>query len=284
MSRPPRILLPDGLYHVTSRGNRREPVFLDHVDRLAWLGLLAQVCRRANWRIHAWCQMGNHYHLLVETPEANLPFGMQRLNGLFTQRQNRARGRSGHVFQGRYHGVLIERESHLLEVARYVVLNPVRANLVDAPDKWRWSSYRSMIGSSRSPPWLETSWTLGQFGPHRDEAISRYIAFVEAGIGRPNVLAASRGGILSGSAEFAEKARRIGFESASRSDLSDVPKVQRREPPPLHHYESSFANRNEAMAHAYATGQFTQKAIGEYFGVHYATVARAVRMFPIAGN
>jgi REP-associated tyrosine transposase len=280
MSRPLRILLPGGLYHVTSRGNRREPVFVDAVDRTSWLDVLAGVCRRANWRIHAWCQMDNHYHLLVETPEANLSSGMRQLNGVFTQRQNRARGRCGHVFQGRYHSTVIQRQTYLLEVVRYVVLNPVRAKLVDTAEKWQWSSYASTIGSSPSPTWLETTWTLAHFGLRRSEAISRYIAFVEAGIGAPNPLLNSRGGILSGSNEYSENARRIGCENDGGSDLSDVPNAQRREPPPpLDHYESSFADRREAMARAHATGQFTLKAIGAHFGVHRSTVARAAKLF-----
>jgi REP element-mobilizing transposase RayT len=280
MSRPLRILLPGGLYHVTSRGNRGEPVFVDRGDRAAWLDVLTQVCRRANWRIHAWCQMGNHYHLLVETPEANLPRGMRQLNGVFTQRQNRVRGRSGHVFQGRYHAILVERQTHLLEVARYVVLNPVRAKLVDAAEKWQWSSYASTIGSRPTPAWLETAWTLAQFGSSRSEAISRYIAFVEAGIKAPSPLVNSRGGILSDSDQYSENARRIASESAGGSDLSDIPKAQRREPPPpLHYYESLFADRKEAMARAHATGQFTLKAIGAHFGVHRSTVARVVKLF-----
>jgi putative transposase len=279
MSRPLRILLPGGLYHVTSRGNRLEPIFVDGADRAAWLDVLAQVCRRANWRIHAWCQMGNHYHLLVETPEANLPSGMRQLNGVFTQRLNRARGRCGHVFQGRYHAVLIERQTHLLEVARYMVLNPVRAKWVDSAEKWQWSSYLSTIGSRPSPTWLETTWTLAQFGLRRSEAISRYIAFVDAGIDASNLLSHSRGGILSGSDGYSENARRIGCESDGGSDLSDVPNAQRRDPPPpLHHYESSFADRREAMARAHATGQFTLKAIGAHFGVHRSTVARAAKL------
>ena len=95
-------------------------------DREAWLEVLGQVCRRFNWVCHAWCQMSNHYHLLLETPEANLATGMRQLNGVYTQRFNRAHGRVGHVFQDRYKAILVERDSYLLELARYVVLNPLR--------------------------------------------------------------------------------------------------------------------------------------------------------------
>ena len=130
MSRPLRLEIAGGLYHVTSRGDRREDIYHDDTDRLTWLAILAQTCERFNWQIHAWCQMNNHYHLIVETVEGNLSAGMRQLNGVYTQTVNRRHHRSGHVFQGRYKGILVERDSYLLELSRYVVLNPVRAGMV----------------------------------------------------------------------------------------------------------------------------------------------------------
>ena len=127
MSRPLRLEIAGGLYHVTSRGDRREDIYHDDNDRLAWLALLDLTCERYNWQIHAWCQMSNHYHLIVETVEGNLSAGMRQLNGVYTQSVNRRYRRSGHVFQGRYKAILVERDSYLLELSRYVVLNPVRA-------------------------------------------------------------------------------------------------------------------------------------------------------------
>ena len=137
MSRPLRLELSGGLYHVTSRGDQREDIFVDDIDREAWLETLAQCCERYNWAIHAWCQMTNHYHLVVETAEGNLSAGMRQLNGVYTQKLNRRHTRVGHVFQGRFKGILVERDGYLLELARYVVLNPLRAGMVKTVRQWQ---------------------------------------------------------------------------------------------------------------------------------------------------
>jgi len=154
MTRPLRVDLAGALYHVTSRGDRREDIFHDASDREDWLSLLEQVCERFNWRCHAYCQMTNHYHVVVETPDANLSHGMRHLNGVYTQRFNRRHGLVGHLFQGRFKGILVERETHLLELARYVVLNPVRAGMVADAAEWRWSSidHPAHAPRSRIPP------------------------------------------------------------------------------------------------------------------------------------
>jgi len=130
MSRPIRVEYAGALYHVTSRGNRREDIFLDEGDRLVWLSVFAEVCERFNWRCHAWCLMDNHYHILVETIEGNLSKGMRHLNGVYTQKSNRKHGRVGHVYQGRYKAILVQKDGYLLELSRYVVLNSVRAGMV----------------------------------------------------------------------------------------------------------------------------------------------------------
>ena len=126
MARPLRIEYAGALYHVTSRGDRREDIYLDDEDRLAWLEVMAQVCERFNWRCHAWCLMDNHYHLVIETIEGNLARGMRQLNGVYTQKCNRRHQLSGHLFQGRYKAILIDQDSYLLEICLYMVLNRVR--------------------------------------------------------------------------------------------------------------------------------------------------------------
>lgn len=186
MARPLRIELSGGLYHVTSRGDRREAIYLSDDDRAAWLSVFGKVCRRFNWICHAWCQMTNHYHVVVETPEGNLSRGMRQLNGVYTQYVNRAHRRVGHVFQGRYKAILVEKDSYLLELARYVVLNPVRAGVVVEAGEWHWSSYRMMVGEAPWPEWLATGWLLGQFGQTARVAVPRYIDFVRAGVGLPS--------------------------------------------------------------------------------------------------
>lgn len=141
MARPLRLELAGALYHVTSRGDGREDIYRSDEDRVAWLETLGQVCERFNWVCHAYCQMSNHYHLVIETPEANLSKGMRHLNGVYTQRFNRSHQRVGHVFQGRFKAILVEKDSYLLELARYVVLNPLRARMVRRLENWPWSSY-----------------------------------------------------------------------------------------------------------------------------------------------
>lgn len=183
MARPLRIEFPGAIYHVTARGNARAPIFLDDEDRQLFLSVLAECVKRFDWLCHAYCLMDNHYHLLIETPEGNLSFGMRQLNGIYTQRFNRRHGRVGHVFQGRFKAILIERESYLLELCRYVVLNPLRAGMVQDVAQHAWSSYPAMIGASPAPPWLYTDWLLSQFGSDRADARRRYAKFVSEGMG-----------------------------------------------------------------------------------------------------
>ena len=140
MARPLRLEFAGALYHITSRGDRQEAIYLDDPDRECFLALLRDVRERYNWLIHAYCLMDNHYHLLVETPDGNLSKGMRHLNGVYTQSSNARHGRVGHVFQGRYNAILVQKEAYLLELARYIVLNPVRARMVRTALDWPWSS------------------------------------------------------------------------------------------------------------------------------------------------
>jgi putative transposase len=276
MSRPLRLELSGGLYHVTSRGDRREDIFLDDTDREAWLDTLAQCCERCNWAIHAWCQMTNHYHLLVETPEANLSAGMRQLNGVYTQRVNRRHRRVGHVFQGRFKAIVVERDGYLLELARYVVLNPVRAGMVKHARQWPWSSYHAMVGISARPAWLDTDWLLGQFGGSRSGRIERYIEFVQQGVRAPPVWEHLKGQVFLGSEAFVESMQRK-IEATAKYAEKEIPRLQRRAlAKSLDYYRETFDDAKSGMAAAYATGDYTLQAIADAFGVHYSTVSRAV--------
>jgi putative transposase len=146
--------------------------------------------------------MSNHYHAVVETPEGNLAQGMRQLNGVYTQYVNRTHGRVGHVFQGRYKSILVEKDSYLLELARYVVLNPLRAGMAKEVGDWPWSSYPAMIGMVPAPAWLQTDWLLGQFDPQRKKAQERYEDFVRAGVGLPSVWSGLCNQIFLGSETF----------------------------------------------------------------------------------
>ena len=146
MARPLRIEFPGALYHITSRGDKKGAIYLSDENRVQFLSILKDVCNRFNWVVHAYCLMDNHYHLLIETPESNLSLGMRQLNGVYTQRFNITNGQVGHVFQGRYKSIIVEKESYLLELARYIVLNPVRARMVRSAKNFPWSSCRATIG------------------------------------------------------------------------------------------------------------------------------------------
>jgi putative transposase len=173
MSRPLRLDHAGALWHVTSRGNERKDIFRDDVDRQRWMDLLGRTADTYSWRIHAYVQMGNHFHIVVETPEPTLSLGMRQLNGVYAQWFNRRHDRVGHLFQGRFHAFLVDREPYLLEVVRYVVQNPVRAGMVRRAADWRWSSHRAMAGMIPAPSWLDTS-VLVHFGRSR----RRYSEFV----------------------------------------------------------------------------------------------------------
>jgi putative transposase len=144
------------VYHVTSRGNRQQPIFVDDRDRHFFLGLLATICGRRRWSCRGYCLMTNHYHLVMETPDADLSAGMQALNGEYAHYFNFVHGTVGHVFQARFHAVLVESDPHLAELSRYLALNPVRAGLARAARDWRWSSYPA-IAEDRSSPTSSTS-------------------------------------------------------------------------------------------------------------------------------
>ena len=277
MARPLRIEFPGALYHVTSRGDGREVIYLDDQDRTIFLTVLAQVCDRFNWECHSFCLMGNHYHLLIETPDANLSQGMRQLNGVYTQRFNRSHGRVGHVFQGRYKSILVQKESYLLELSRYVVLNPVRAGMVRSAKDWPWSSYRSTAGLASVPDWLQVDWLLSCFGAQKVQAIEKYREFVSGGKGQPKPWQNLRNQIFLGDEEFVEEMQR---KLEDDKDLSEIPSSQRRTlPRPLTAYEADAANRNEGIVNAYRSGGYTMKAIAEFYGLHYSSVSKIIRVY-----
>jgi len=182
MARPLRIEFPDALYHVTSRGNEQRPIFRDDVDCTMFLTFLGQAVQRFGWSLTAWVLMTNHYHLVIQTPEANLSRGMHWLNGTYAGWFNHRHKRSGHLFQGRFDSFLVERETYLRELLRYVVLNPVRAKMVARPEDYRWSSYRSTAGLEAADIWLDVPTTLGLFDDDPTVAQRQYEEFVFAKI------------------------------------------------------------------------------------------------------
>src|SRR5678810_1257204 len=178
MARPLRLELSGAIYHLTARGNARQKIFFSDADRQLFMDTLTGVVSRYGWICHAYCLMANHYHLLVETPKPNLSLGMRQLNGIYTQAFNRRHRRVGHLFQGRFKGILVQKDSHFLEVCRYVVLNPVRAKLVKHPGQWVWSSYRATAGQSSISLCLTVDEILGHFGQRQGASQKKYRNYV----------------------------------------------------------------------------------------------------------
>lgn len=179
MSRPLRIEFPGAFYHVTSRGNEGRMIFQSIRDREKYLSYLESAHDRYGAILHAYCLMGNHYHLLLETPRGNLSQVLHHINGAYTTYFNIKRGRSGHLFQGRFKGILVEKDAYCKELSRYIHLNPVRAGLAETPWEYRWSSYRCFIGKDRKPEWLKTELVLGDFGGPKESGFKRYREYVE---------------------------------------------------------------------------------------------------------
>ena len=184
MARPLRIEYPGAFYHVTSRGNERNDVFKTLRDRAQFLDYLHSATIRYGAVVHVWCQLSNHYHLLIETPRGNLSEIMHHINGAYTTYFNVKRKRSGHLFQGRFKAILVEAEEYAKELSRYIHLNPVRAGIVERPEDYQWSSYRSYIGEETCPKWLETDFINGYFGNSPSAAKKNYRVFVEDALGR----------------------------------------------------------------------------------------------------
>ena len=217
MARPLRLEFAGAVYHVTARGDRQEPIFEDDDDRVAFLELLAKEVRQQGWLLYAFCLMGNHYHLLLETPEPNLVRGMRRLNGVYTQAFNHRHDRAGHVLQGRYKAILVDKDSYLLELCRYVVLNPVRARMVSGVGEWPWSSYLATAGKMTCPDWLAAEQVLGLFSSSdRTQARRAYIRFVAEGLEAPSPWEHLQGQIFLGTESFIGRMEKMLAGNTSR--------------------------------------------------------------------
>lgn len=225
MARPLRLEHPGAVWHVTSRGNNREDIYRGDDDHLMFLSIFVEAVRRFRWIVHAYTLMTNHFHLVLETPEPTLSRGMKWMNGKYAQWFNRKHQRSGHLFQGRFKGFLVEKESYLLNLISYVALNPVRAGMVERPEQYRWSSYRATAGLEAVPPWLTTEWALTPFGLDLITQQQGYREYVDerAGIER-SPLDDAIGQLFLGTEDWIQKMR-VLVESKLRS--SEHPTEQR---------------------------------------------------------
>lgn len=275
MTRPLRLEFAGALYHITSRGDRQEVIYETDEDRQCYLSILSDVCEHYRWICHVYCLMDNHYHLLVETPDANLSKGMRQLNGRYTQRFNRAHQRVGHVFQGRYKAILVDKDSYLLELARYIVLNPVRARMVRSAREWPWSSYRATVGQQVKPKWLNTEWLLAGFGRRKSKAIEAYKQFVSEGKNQPSPWEQLKNQIFLGNEQFVKTMQTL---IDADKELSEIPVSQRRaKPKQWAYYLKKYKSRNEAITLAYASGGYSLKEIGDHVGLHYSTISGIIK-------
>ncbi len=268
MSRPLRLELANGIYHVFARGNARQQIFLDDRDRRSFLGVARDSLRRFQWTCLTYCLMPNHYHLVLRTEKPNLSRGMRHVNGVYAQRFNRRHGRCGHLFQGRFGATLVESGEHILELIRYVVLNPVRAGLVGRADQWRWSGHAEVLGLA--PELLVSTSDLLAFYETQD----RYRAFIEQSAtwdiatGVPSVI---------GSREFIDA--HLAFEG--RSDEFSVRPATGSRPGLELLLETD--DLDASIARAYMEHGYRMKEIAAFLGCHYSTVSRRIRRFEARG-
>lgn len=296
MARPLRIEFEGALYHVTARGNERKPIYRDDADRERFLGRLAHVVEQQRLVLHAYVLMRNHYHLLLETREANLARSMARLDGPYTQYFNWRHRRVGHLFQGRYKAIVVERDSYMLELSRYIHLNPVRAGEVEYAEQFRWSSAAAYVGKAPAPRFLETDEVLAQFGRGRRDAQRKYAAYLHEKAECP--WAKVVGQTLLGGNDWVERMReKLDAQLSSALDDTDRPSAKQLVArPSISQVIAEVARRYAlgaeilrrrsrvgAEARAVAIGlcwdlcNVTQSEIGKAFGVGGFAVSKAIQ-------
>jgi REP element-mobilizing transposase RayT len=277
MARPLRIEYSGAVYHITSRGNGRKAIFEDDQDRQMFLSVLGSVVKRYNWLCHAYCLMDNHYHLMIETPDANLSKGMRQLNGIYTQRYNQRHQRPGHIFQGRFKSILVQKENYLLELCRYVVLNPVRSGSIKKPEDWKWSSYQATAGIGKIPEFLTTNWILDIFAVTRSIAKRRYRKFVREGIQSESLWDELQHQVLLGEEDFVEKLKNV---LEDKRQVKEFPRSQRFVDRPdlsdIFMGQDTKAQRNKIIEMAHLRYGYALKEIADYLNIHYATVSKVL--------
>jgi REP element-mobilizing transposase RayT len=281
MARPLRIEFPGAVYHVTSRGDRREPIFADDEDRHTFLHILGQGMSRFGAQTLAYCLMGNHYHLVLHTRKANLSLLMRHVNGVYTQAFNRRHEQVGHLFQGRFMAILVDRDAYLLEVCRYVELNPVRASLVRRPKAWRWSSYRAHVGLSSAPEWLDVEglhgYVLGRelrgaADGHR--AAQRYAELVAAGGDVRLWDVALKQQIYLGDDAFVERTQ--AQADPTRTGAVEIPKAQRQQVLNLAQWLKQSGSREEALYNAYTRSGISMTTLAVQAGLSVSRISRLI--------
>jgi putative transposase len=281
MSRPLRIELPDGLYHVTSRGDHREPIFKDDDDRRLLLEVVTQAMARFEAVAHAYCLMGNHYHFVLQTRQANLSRLMRHVNGVYSQAFNRRHGLVGHLFQGRFKAIHVDRDAYFLAACRYVDLNPVRARIVEDPSAWHWSSYRAHVGIDPRPEWLESGALRNQLlgrpeltAADQAAAGGAYAQFVQDGRQDPLWERGLRQEIYLGGSDFIGHVQ--ARMSAKQAKSTDIPAAQSRHPGTARRHLTE-PTREQRMLCEYLEGGKRLSVIAEHWGLSISRVSRLIK-------
>lgn len=291
MSRPLRIFYPGAFYHITARGNERKEIFKSTQDRVRFLSYLESAHKRYGALIHGYCLMDNHYHLLLETPGENLSQIMHHINGAYTIYYNVKRKRSGHLFQGRYRAIVVEKDEYCLELSRYIHLNPVRAGIVESVEEYPWSSYLSYIGKREEQEWLETGYVLAYFGKRPGTARRKYSEFVGEAIGKSmdDPLKQVHASTILGGAYFIAWVQDKIKGNSKEADKRDIPALKALLPRPalqqIHRAVAEVVKDDErlikkiGMCISQDTGGYSLGEIGEIYGMQGAAVSQSNRRF-----
>ena len=273
MARPLRLEYPGAIYHITARGNDGRGIYEDHDDRWDFLGRLKKVTAQRGWIVLAFCLMGNHYHLVLETPEANLARGMGQLNGGYAQYFNKQYNATGHLFQSRYQALLVQDGKYLLNAIRYTVLNPVRAGLCNSPEQYSYSSYRETISESSRGRIADVDTVLSLFGRELADARKAFGEFVAAGRDAPAIHEEVRTKVFLGDYEFVLR-HTIDLHDEK---LAEVVKAARPDPRPALENMISDEEDQEGIIYAYREWGYSLREIGKHVGKHHSIIDRKIK-------
>lgn len=287
MARQLRIEYPGAFYHIYSRGNQKQPIFLSDDDRHFILKCLREAHEKFGVIVHTYCLMPNHYHLIIETPFGNLSDMMHFLNTMFSVYFNTRHKRCGHLFQGRYKSILIQAEGYAKQLSKYIHLNPVRAKIVDLPEQHPWSSYSFFCGTRRPEKWMTTSFILSLFGEFPEKARNDYIEFMNKEIGQevPAAIKSSmRTGIL-GNKDFVARIKETFLEDKIKQPDRESPQLRKLRTPPdlpliLSMSEKILGKKNKlvrqiAVFISHKNSALTLKEIGQFFALSVSGASSA---------
>ncbi len=272
MVRPLRIEYPGAIYEITVRGNAGDAIFKQDEDRVSFLKNFGSVCKRFNWDCYAYCLLDSEYQLLIKTHDANLSRGMREVNGIYTQAMNRKYQQRGHILEGRYQAIVLQKDPYLAKIHRKIVLLPVHHRLVETPLDWNWSNYRGMMGKDWTASWLKWKDFFHSFAAHTGEARRKYAEYISENHFKQRFYK-PRARIILGSESFIEEVQTLTIDNHPVNDIIK----QQRNFKSLAQYKHQENSRNEAIKAAFASGSFTLKQIGDYFKLHYTTVSRIAR-------